>query len=203
MAQPAGRLSDVQVRTRAEEDEYGVPTPRARAAELRAADPRLVTAGQIVEAVGIEPYVPRYANPKRTLGFPAYRCHPRATRTLTHVPCSTLESSYLPCALVTMWSLTISARANTRAFVFERAGRARRGPCQSAPEPAFGAWCLRASSVDPKHLAGLRARPPLVRSSSHAGNASSNLAGVTRKRERPRLLPFLLGSSGIGSRRRS
>jgi len=54
MAQPAGRLSDVQVRTRAEEDEYGVPTPGARAAELGAADPRLETAGQIVEAVGIE-----------------------------------------------------------------------------------------------------------------------------------------------------
>ena len=54
MAEPAGRPSDVQVRTRAEEDEYGFPTPRARAAELRAADPRLDTAGQIVEAVGIE-----------------------------------------------------------------------------------------------------------------------------------------------------
>ena len=54
MAEPAGRPSDVQIRTRAEEDEYGVPTPRARAAELRAADPRLETAGQIVEAVGIE-----------------------------------------------------------------------------------------------------------------------------------------------------
>ena len=54
MAEPAGRPSDVQVRTPAEEDEYGVPTPRARAAELRAADPRLETAGQIVEAVGIE-----------------------------------------------------------------------------------------------------------------------------------------------------
>ena len=54
MAEPAGRPSDVQVRTRAEEDEYGVPTPRARAAELRAADPRLETDGQIVEAVGIE-----------------------------------------------------------------------------------------------------------------------------------------------------
>ena len=45
--------------------------------------------------------------------------------------------------------------------------------------PAFGAWCLRAYSVDPKHVPGLRARPPLVRSSSHAGNTSSNLVGVT------------------------
>lgn len=54
MAQPAGRPSDVQVRTRAEGDEYGVPTRGARAAELGAADPRLETAGQIVEAVGIE-----------------------------------------------------------------------------------------------------------------------------------------------------
>ena len=54
MVEPAGRPSDVQVRTRAEEDDYGVPTPRARAAELRAADPRLETAGQIVEGVGIE-----------------------------------------------------------------------------------------------------------------------------------------------------
>jgi len=29
MAEPAGRPSDVQIRTRAEEDEYGVPTPGA------------------------------------------------------------------------------------------------------------------------------------------------------------------------------
>ena len=54
MAQPAGRLSDVQAWTRVEEDEYGVPAPRARAAELTAADPRLETAGRTVEAVGIE-----------------------------------------------------------------------------------------------------------------------------------------------------
>jgi hypothetical protein len=55
MAEPAGRPSDVQVRTCAEEDEYDVPTPGARAAELGAADPRLETAGQRLEAVGIEP----------------------------------------------------------------------------------------------------------------------------------------------------
>ena len=54
-----------------------------------------------MEAVGIEPYARRYANPKRTLGFSAYRCHPQATRPLTGVPCSTLESSCLPWALVT------------------------------------------------------------------------------------------------------
>jgi hypothetical protein len=47
--------------------------------------------------------------------------------------------------------------------------------------PAFGAWCLRAYSVDPKHVPGLRARPPLVRSSSHAGNTSSNLVGVGQR----------------------
>jgi len=46
---------------------------------------------------------------------------------------------------------------------------------------AFGAWCSRASSVDPKHVPGLRARPPLARSSSHAGNTSSKLVEVTRK----------------------
>ena len=51
--------------------------------------------------MGIEPEALRYANPTRALGFSAYRCHPRATRTLTHVPCRTLESSCLPCALVT------------------------------------------------------------------------------------------------------
>ena len=34
----------------------------------------------------------------------------------------------------------------------------------SPQKPAFGAWCLRAPSVDPKHLPGLRARPPLGRS---------------------------------------
>ena len=53
-AEPAGGPSDVQVRTRAEEDECGVLTPGTRAAELGAADPRLETAGQTVEAVGIE-----------------------------------------------------------------------------------------------------------------------------------------------------
>jgi hypothetical protein len=63
----------------------------------------------LVEAVGIEPYAPRYANPTRTLGFPAYRCQRHAPRRLTHVLCSTLESPCLPCALVTMWSLTIRA----------------------------------------------------------------------------------------------
>jgi hypothetical protein len=63
----------------------------------------------MVEALGIEPYAPRYANPKRTLGFPAYRYQRHATRSLTHVPSSTLESSCLPCALVTIWSLSISA----------------------------------------------------------------------------------------------
>jgi hypothetical protein len=46
MAEPAGRLTDVQVRTRAEEDGYGVPTPGARATELGAADLGLETAGQ-------------------------------------------------------------------------------------------------------------------------------------------------------------
>ena len=47
---------------------------------------------KLVEAVGIEPYCQRYANPTRTLGFPAYRCAKRATRALTRVPCNTLES---------------------------------------------------------------------------------------------------------------
>jgi hypothetical protein len=54
MPQPAGRSSDFQVRTRAEEDECGVLAPGARAAELPTADPRVETAGQLVEAVGIE-----------------------------------------------------------------------------------------------------------------------------------------------------
>jgi len=45
-----------------------------------------------VEAVGIEPCCQRYANPTRTLGFPAYRYVKRATRALTLVPCNTLES---------------------------------------------------------------------------------------------------------------
>ena len=45
-----------------------------------------------VEAVGIEPCCQRYANPTRTLGFPAYRCVKHATRALTLVPCNTLES---------------------------------------------------------------------------------------------------------------
>ena len=65
---------------------------------------------KVVEAVGIEPLARRYANPTRTLDFPAYRCQPRATRTLTHVPRSTLESPCLPCALVTMWSLRVPGR---------------------------------------------------------------------------------------------
>ena len=34
----------------------------------------------------------RYANPTRTLGFPAYRYVKHATRPLTRVPCNTLES---------------------------------------------------------------------------------------------------------------
>ena len=59
----------------------------------------------IVEAVGIEPCSQRYANPTRTLGFPAYRYQRHGTRPLTPVPCSTLECSSVPCALVTMRSL--------------------------------------------------------------------------------------------------
>ena len=47
-----------------------------------------------MEAVGIEPYAPRYANPTRILGFPAYRGRKHTT-----------------CALVTMWSPSISAWA--------------------------------------------------------------------------------------------
>jgi hypothetical protein len=72
----------------------------------------------LVEAVGIEPKAQRYANPKRTLGFIAYHYQRHATRTLTHVPCGTLESSGLPCALVTMWSLTFSGWANVMAVAF-------------------------------------------------------------------------------------
>ena len=78
---------------------------------------------KVVEAVGIEPEAQRYANPTRTLGFPAYRCQPQATLPLTYVPCSTLESSCLPCALVIIWSLTISGWATVKCLVFERAGR--------------------------------------------------------------------------------
>ena len=70
--------------------------------------------------MGIEPYARRYANPKRKLGFSAYRCHPQATRPLTGVPCSTLESSCLPWALVTMWSPTNSARVSSEAVVVLR-----------------------------------------------------------------------------------
>jgi hypothetical protein len=58
-----------------------------------------------VEAVGIEPCCQRYANPTRTLGFPAYRCERHASRPLTPVPRSTLQSPGLACALVTIWSL--------------------------------------------------------------------------------------------------
>ena len=61
----------------------------------------------MVEAVGIEPGAQRYVNPTQTLCFPAYRCETHGTRSLTHVPCSTLESSCLPCALVTIWSLRL------------------------------------------------------------------------------------------------
>jgi len=82
MAQPAGRLSDVQVRTRAEGDEHGVPTPGARAAELRAANPRLETAGQIVEAVGIEQLVIRPIQTilERFRGQVSRRTRPKNTR---------------------------------------------------------------------------------------------------------------------------
>jgi hypothetical protein len=62
--------------------------------------------GLSVEAVGIDPYCQRYANPTRTLGFPAYRFQRHATRSLTPGPCGTLECSCLPWALVTIWSLT-------------------------------------------------------------------------------------------------
>jgi hypothetical protein len=34
----------------------------------------MANARVLVEAVGIEPQSQRYANPTRTLGFPAYRC---------------------------------------------------------------------------------------------------------------------------------
>ena len=67
----------------------------------------------LVEAVGIEPYCQRYANPTRTLGFPAYRFERHPVRPLTLVPCSTLESPCLPCALVTIWSLTSSRIGST------------------------------------------------------------------------------------------
>ena len=49
----------------------------------------------VVEAVGIEPYCQRYANPPRTLGFPAYREQKGETRLLIPVPRSTLESPLL------------------------------------------------------------------------------------------------------------
>ncbi len=63
----------------------------------------------LVEAVGIEPCLQRYAHPRRTLGFLAYRYQRHATRPLTHVPCSALESPCLPCALGTIRSLTIAS----------------------------------------------------------------------------------------------
>ena len=78
-----------------------------------------------MEAVGIEPYCRRYANPTRTLGFPAYRFVKHATRALTRVPCNTLESPRLPWALVIIWSLTNAARASLNAVVFEDAGQVR------------------------------------------------------------------------------
>ena len=68
-----------------------------------------------VEAVGIEPYCQGYVNPTRTLGFPAYRQQRHAVRPLSLVPYSTLESPDLPWALVTIWSLRISASANVKA----------------------------------------------------------------------------------------
>jgi hypothetical protein len=54
------------------------------------------------------PKAQRYANPKRTLAFPAYRYPTHTTRPLTLVHRNTLESPCLPCALVTMWSRTRS-----------------------------------------------------------------------------------------------
>jgi hypothetical protein len=61
----------------------------------------------IVEAVGIEPCCQRYANPTRTLGFPAYRCERNASPPLTPAPGSTLESACLPCALGMIWSFSV------------------------------------------------------------------------------------------------
>jgi hypothetical protein len=61
----------------------------------------------LVEAVGIEPDCQRYANPTRTLGFPAYRYEKHATHALTLVHRGTLESTCLPCALVIIWSLSV------------------------------------------------------------------------------------------------
>ena len=60
--------------------------------------------------MGIEPDPQRYANPTRTLGFPAYRLQRRVVRPLTLVPSSTLESPSLPWALVTIWSLRLVSR---------------------------------------------------------------------------------------------
>jgi integrase len=56
---------------------------------------------------GNRPYCQRYAKPARTLGFPAYRYRKPATRPLTPVSRSTLESSRLPCALVIIWSFRV------------------------------------------------------------------------------------------------
>jgi len=88
----------------------------------------------VVEAVGIEPYCQRYANPTRTLGFSAYRYVKHATRALTRVPCSTLESPRLPWALVIIWSLTTAARASLRAVVSDDAGQVRCAELSCRPD---------------------------------------------------------------------
>ena len=86
-----------------------------------------------MEAVGIEPYCQRYAHPTRTLGFPADRYRTHGTRSLTHVPCSTLQSPCSPWALVTMWSSVISAEAPVTPIPFECA--AARVPSERAGPP--------------------------------------------------------------------
>jgi hypothetical protein len=79
--------------------------------------------------------------------------------------------------------VTISCGVNARASALGRAGEFAVAHARPHQKPAFGAWCLRASSLDPKRVLALLARLALARSSSHAGNTSSNLAGVTAIRE--------------------
>ena len=110
---------------------------------------------KVVEAVGIEPYCRRYANPTRTLGFLAYRFERRAARPLTPVPSGTLESPRLPWALVTIWSLTNSAPGEREQWRRYSAGFTDWRPLVKGPRQHV-AWQLT------KALAKLDREPPKV-----------------------------------------
>ena len=82
----------------------GLPA-RCQAVSCPAADPeRLPTR---IHDMSYDIWVYQNANSTWTLGFPVDRHQTHGTRPLARVPCSSLESSCLPWALVTIWSLTL------------------------------------------------------------------------------------------------